>query len=202
MSESRLEVAKNIHRTDFGTWEDVSARFEDTKIETPMGTYVCYHDGTFSDMKNRLMWIQAPWGMTFNGKKFKGEPIKLNWDDARQLFGYGGRIGHEVGFLKPQFEQYGRKEYKRGSCKVEFSGYEDWRLPTAPELLNLSFYHHMQNTKLWDELFPAISNPYTTFWTANDMLSNEAWCFNDNGTATAFGAFKASEYPILFVRNL
>lgn len=226
MPESRLEAAKRTRKTDFGTWEDVSARIEDTKIETPIGTFVCYHDGTFSDLTNMLMWIQAPWGMTFNGKKFKGEATKLRWDDAKQLFGYGGVIGH-LGALGrkaiKQFEQqYGRKEYERGICEIKFSGYSDWRLPTAAEILSLCLYHtkeeywqpdeskydgyrHNGDSKskeLWQQLFPAIPNSYITLWSANDLGSSEAWCFNDNGGSTLGDHYKHLEYPVLFVRNL
>jgi hypothetical protein len=219
MSESKLKLAKKTHKTDFGTYEDYSARFEDTKIETPLGTYICYHDGTFLDMTNKLMWIQAPWGMTFNGKKFKGEPVKLNWHDARKLFGYGGMIPHPSSALRKEaIKAYGYLEYKRGSCTVEFSGYRDWRLPTAEELLTLCLcvdtehkseskyngYRTSLDTKsmeLKEVLFPALLNRFITSWSANDIGSDLAW-FLDGAHSPSLGDYKKDEEkPVLFVRS-
>jgi len=137
---SKLKISKKTHRTDFGTYPDENAKFEDTKVETPVGTFICHHDGTFSNLKENLMWIQAPWGMEWNGKKFKGESLKVSWDDATKLFGFGGTLPKTAALTKENIEQYGHKKYKRGSCVVTFSGYSDWRLPTAKEVLSLNFW--------------------------------------------------------------
>ena len=207
MPESKLKLAKKTHKTDFGIYEDYSARIPDTKIEAPWGHYICYHDGTFSDITNKLMWIQAPWGMTYNGKKFKGEPVELNWDDATQLFGFGGAIPYTDGRLrKEDIEAYEDASYIRGSCEITFSGYRNWRLPTARELLTLFVTTALRDTRvkqLREQLFPDHSG--NMFWSANDLAKDWAWLFDDRLSAKGGLSLcdypKESEYPVLFVRN-
>lgn len=190
MSEDKLKIAKKTHKTDFGTYEDLSVRRADTKIETPLGTYICYHDGTFSDMRNRLMWIQAPWGMNYNGKKFKGERIKLTWREAKKLFGYGGKISHTGSALrKEDIEKYPHNEYKRGICEVRFSGYRDWRLPTAEELLTLGLFVEKESWEK-DTNYDGYDSPSapkskqlreTLFPDCPDIYFQGVWSANDNG---------------------
>lgn len=125
---SKLAEAKKTHKTDFGAYSNLSAQFEDTRIETPVGTYTCHHDGTFTDCTNGLMWIQAYWGMNFNGKKFTGEYLELSWPDATALFGRGGVVPKLAGLTRDYAEQHGKVSYSHGSCRVSFAGYSDWRL--------------------------------------------------------------------------
>ncbi len=212
----KLKIARKKHKTDFGTYPDDSAKFKDTKIETPIGTFICYHDGTFSDRKNKLMWIQAPWGMEWNGKKFKGECIKLNWNVATQLFGDGGgQAYHGIASVltKEDIEANYSENYEKGSCVVTFSGYSDWRLPTAKELLTLAFceelkpdnrrnsksgYYDHRDTKsneLREQLFPDF--PDINAWSANHC-GNIAWLYHDG---ILDDLQRNDKYPILFVRN-
>jgi hypothetical protein len=206
ISESKLELAKKTRRTDFGNYPDDSAKYEDTKLETLFGNFICHHDGTFSDMTNRLMWIQAPWGTEWNGKKFKGEPIELNWHDATELFGFGGTIPETTALTKEKIKTYRYKEYKRGSCTVTFSGYSDWRLPTAEELLNLRFfdrktfgYNHEFDTEskqLYEQFFP--DHPYVYPWSANDN-GDCGWA--SDGKETLADISKGVKRTVLFVRR-
>lgn len=133
-SKLKFRSALKNKKTGFGNGPDLSGSVSDTIIETPVGKFAIHHDGIFRDVTNKLMWIQAPWGMEWNGKRFKGECIPISWKTATRLFGFAGTIHHGAGLKKEHIETYGYNKYKRGCCTVEFSGYSDWRLPTAYEL--------------------------------------------------------------------
>jgi hypothetical protein len=175
--ESKLAVAQKTHRTDFGNYEDTGTKFEDTKVETPLGTFVCHNNGTFTDITNRLMWIQAPWGMNWGGgSMFRGAPIKLVWSGATKLFGGGETIPSPTATLSKEgvAAYILGHDYKRGKCTVTFAGHSDWRLPTAKELLTIGDYPQ----ELREKLFPNIlelTESTNDFWSANDQTPDEAW---------------------------
>lgn len=96
-------------------------------------------DGTATSEESGQMWIQAPWGMEWEGGgKFLGAPCLLTWVEAKDLFGCGvradlapnGTIGlsrEEIRATRPELG------YKKGSCRVSFAGFDDWHLPTLEE---------------------------------------------------------------------
>ena len=96
-------------------------------------------DGTVTSETDRLMWIQAPWGTRWEGgSTFVGEPCQLTWVDAARLFGHGLLVGlSESDTIALSASQIGSTSasagYSRGSCRIQFSGNEDWRLPTVAE---------------------------------------------------------------------
>lgn len=204
MSESQLSLARKIRKTDFGTFED-DGRFVDTKVETPIGTLICHNDGTFTDVTNRLMWIQAPWGMTWGGENlFRGEPIRLNWFEATKLFGKGARIPFPGGALPKQgVEKYLLSEkYKPGICTVTFAKYSNWRLPTAKEFLTLGDY----SVDVTHEIFPKLPHfNGLNFWSANDQTTDLAWSkhqlFGELVYEKLSDTKKYDCLNILFVRN-
>ncbi len=96
-------------------------------------------DGTVTSESDRLMWVQAPWGMRWQGgSTFEGEPCRLSWLDATRLFGRGTAVGlSDSGTIALSASQIGSTSfsagYARGSCRVTFAGHDDWRLPTVAE---------------------------------------------------------------------
>ncbi len=218
---NKLKLAKKTHKTDFGDYENNSAMVEDTKIETPVGTYILHNNGTFSDVANQLMWIQAPWGMIWGGSEFKGEPIGLYWKEATKLFGKSVEIPHPGGGLHREIiEAFGLPDtYKNGTCVVTFAGYSDWRLPTAKELLTIKFYDYSlgessgydywssENTKrLREKLLPTIESDLKRknasdfwSWSANDRGDETAWA--SDGRGSVGDTKKKREGYILLVRD-
>lgn len=126
-------------------------------------------DGTVTSVHDRLMWIQAPWGMEWQGgSTFSGEPLPLTWHDATRLFGKGmymrhdrdddGRIAWSARKLRDAAWEAG---YTPGTGRVSFAGFHDWRLPTVAEWHTILYLG-------WDKgesVFPRYKRD-ERFWTA------------------------------------
>lgn len=117
-------------------------------------------DGTVTDPVNHLMWIKSPWGTLWNGAQFSGEPIRLTWLEATELFGRGEVLlsrseDHGVAFTSDERASTGIEfGFRRGSCRVSFAGFDDWRLPTVAD---------------WGTVFILSSDvvwPVGSYWTA------------------------------------
>ncbi|MCP4976226.1 MAG: hypothetical protein GY931_08710 [Maribacter sp.] len=163
--------------SDFTEYSEDGMCASDVVEKEEFGNWSINGDGTVTDHDNGLMWIQAPWGMNWNGKTFTGEPIVISWVDAKNLFGKGEFSGKS---------QYGRlnncelngvryeKGFVRGKCRIDFSGTDDWRLATAHDWKAIQFmserfdYPNMEyerRKKHVKKLFP-YTNIYQQFWTA------------------------------------
>lgn len=215
--ETKLKRAHTLNVTDFEIYQNKWHRLRDLEIATPLGTFIRHNDGTFTDMTNKIMWIQAYWGLSYNGKSFIGEGIKLSWHDATKLFGYGGTIPHPAGLRKEHIVTFGSSEYEPGICQVSFGGHSDWRLPTAAEILTLGFcvtnshwgsypgkyvgYHHPADTKaqqLREMLFPDCPGANYGAWSAND---NGYYAWLSDGHETLGDYKKEQKFAVLFVRS-
>lgn len=148
-----------------------------TEESEDFGNWSINGDGTVTDHKNGLVWIQAPWGMNWNGRIFTGKAIEISWVDAKNLFGKGEFTGKtEYGRLNSDQlnEIRYEKGFSRGECLVEYSGYDDWRLATAHDWKSIQFmsdrfdYPNMefdQRKEHLKKLFP-YANTYQNYWTA------------------------------------
>lgn len=168
------------------------------RYETPMGTYIDNRDGTVTLEERGFTWIRAPWGMTFENGKFTGEPILMSWGEATELFGEGQRAkgpwgggGTKQDVIDASSAKLG---FKRGCCKVNFAGHDDWRLVTKEELDRLGVYGGPDNVfdlewgwnmaetqpSLFGKLFPEIAARKKTLflWSANKESSGNAWMYN------------------------
>ena len=113
-----------------------------------LGRWIINGNGTATDTEHGVMWIQAPWGMEWNGSTFTGHPIEINWHDAAEMFGSGTIVrGHEqyAHLSEPDFHNAKYENgYTPGNCTVDFAGCKDWRLPTAAEF-NTLYAHQINN---------------------------------------------------------
>ena len=212
----KVRQARRYRRTGFGEVSNPSG--QETvieRIDTPIGTFTINGDGTVTDRKNQLMWIQARWGLTWDGEKFTGEVVKLNWWDATELFGKGIQLGPPVGRLFEDHLMQSRIEngYQKGKCITTFAGYSDWHLPTAYEIDTLGFYD--PSGKLEDYEFPGSKLPKTLrkrlfpnlaeangkywLWCANEQDVGMAWAIDGTFPPGDFAA--KSQYHVLFVRS-
>ncbi len=184
-------------------------------LETPVGRFRVNGNGTVTDLARKLMWIQAPWGMEWNGEWFVGEPVKVNWRDATELFGRGVPLGFPVGSLSRKHleaSKYGNG-YTRGKCSVDFAGFQDWRLPTADEINALGFfdpdgrlegYEYSGAPKasaLREKLFPTLraSDKAHWLWCAHEQGAGIAWAVDGSWPPGDFQA--SSQFNVLLVRS-
>lgn len=210
---SKIQLARKQKTTDFGNHRIAQLESPDEVINHSLfGKLTIKGNGTWTDEKNRLMWIQAPWGMDWNGQHFAGNPIKLDWYTATELFGRGGYMkGLGANLIVDNSSEAAKVKYTKGSCRVKFASSESWRLPTAMEMNTIGFYKKddtlydssssEESKKLREHLFPSLATLTEKYflWTANEAGSNTAWAVDGVWPP---GDFKYSqEFFILFVRS-
>lgn len=115
-------------------------------VHTPFGEWKVNQDGTATDMANRLMWMTAPVGMTWDGQSWVGKPEMATWKSMTVRFGRGVEAYHGSsdgmlysvinGCLKIAKISNG---YTHGQESISFAGHSGWRLPTLDELATLTF---------------------------------------------------------------
>ena len=166
-----LQEAKSAKVTHFGKAveykhiKDMVAR----RIKTPLGDYIDNDDGTVSHADSGLMWLRAPWGMVWTGGGFAGEPIRMRWSDAAELFGVGIAVGYNVGNSMAYMGNGKRAAsafehgYRKGKCVIDAAGYTDWRLPTAAELDQFVPYHHRREEDM-SEVEASMSQDEAYLW--------------------------------------
>ncbi len=166
-----LKEAKSTKVTHFGrsveykNIKDMVAR----RIRTPFGDYIDNDDGTVSHADSGLMWLRAPWGMVWTGSGFAGEPIRMRWSDAADLFGVGTAVGYNVGSTMAYMGSAKRAAsafehgYRKGKCVIDAAGYTDWRLPTAVELDRFVPFHHRRDEDM-SEAEAAMSQDDAYLW--------------------------------------
>ena len=152
---SMIDLAVRTGTTGFGD-QPLSLRSEKTSVTItqraigPEGkghrtasrevSWLINGDGTATCEQARLMWIQAPWGMQWEGgSRFSGKPCPVSWIEAQRLFGRGVRVGlatddDTIGLSANQIRSTAVEAgYSRGTCRIVFAGYSDWRLPTLAD---------------------------------------------------------------------
>ena len=214
--DMKLRQAKRYKQTDFGNAAPTRAAKPTPKtVETSVWRFTDNGNGTVTDLTHKLMWIQAPWGTTWDGEKFLGEPVRITWRDATELFGASVPLagcGASLGEQDLAQSNY-RNGYRKGQCAVLFAGETDWRLPTAFELNTLGFCQPDDPApgferswspaarSLRERLFPDLVDSKGEFW---------IWCANNKSYSTAWavdnswppGDFEMnSKLRVLFVRN-
>lgn len=212
---SALQLAKRFKKADFGDYFNIAQEKKmDAKENDFFGNWHIKSDGTLTDTKNRLCWIRAPWGTIWDGEKFVGKPITVNWHDASNLFGKGIYVKHYDKSPVLNKSDITSKNYKKGSCKVTFAGSEDWRLPTSSEFETLHYYppnesdidtvnlYKAEWNKLKMELFPGFKSDTSNYnaWSADEAGSNCAWISNRLYSLSDQKVDK--KYFVLFVRTI
>jgi hypothetical protein len=169
-------------------------------------------DGTVTSEEDRLMWIQAPWGMRWEGgSMFSGSACRVSWPDATRLFGRGPAVGlSDSDTIALAASQIGSTSasagYARGSCRVTFAGHSDWRLPTVAD------WHTVIGLE-WEKsevVFPLCRSD-ERYWSATlrtepvpDWLLRSrnriAWAGNFGRSILDCGVME--QYAVMFVRTV
>jgi hypothetical protein len=173
-------------------------------------------DGTATCEQDRLMWIQAPWGMRWEGgSSFSGAPCPVSWVQAKELFGCGARVGlskdDTIGLSAEQIRSTGFDfGYKRGTCRVNFAGYSNWRLPTLAEWYTVIGFDNEERKAVlqfeYDERYWTATERYE--WILHDFSiyaffvrkHNCAWAMNPDRWIRDIEV--DVRLPIMFVRSL
>ncbi len=216
---SLLADAKRYKTTNFGGYRNVTKETATIPLETKyFGSWSINANGTVTDNTNKLSWVRAPWGTTWNGTDFIGNPQPIKWRDASDLFGKGIFIRSPFPALSLEKRPTNFKEnYTKGSCKVSFADSDKWRLPTAAEADILQFYSNpsikdrdvynlreKEATVLKQQLFPYMSafsqkdGLKYKLWTADIADTQCAWSFH--GT-TLDDTKKEEPCYVLFVKD-
>lgn len=108
---------------------------------TPDANFTVYSDGTVSDRTSGLMWTRCSLGQAWNGTSCGGGAnTGYYWQDAL-----------------------------RAAEKLEYAGYDDWRLPNLKELQTLVEAKCMEPA-INSTIFP--ETPSTWFWTSTAPVNN------------------------------
>lgn len=190
----KKEEAEKNNRTDFGPLGQNRPNGEqDMILQTGHLHFTLHNNGTFTDEASKLMWMQAPWGMVWDGEFFIGEPVRLNWYDATKMFGKGVLVQRREadnpnlgdGVLPPELMEKTVRwnGYTNGSCQVSFAGYSDWRLPTCDDFYRTILRHIFSGIKEEDrekekEILKKVFGDWDAanrfwnyfFWTANGRI--------------------------------
>ena len=217
---SKIDDSRRFKTADFGTYRNVTKETDSTILETNyFGTWHINGNGTVTDTKNKLTWIRAPWGTTWNGEDFVGNPIPIKWREAAELFGKGISVKKPFPTLTLEQRPTNFKEnYTKGSCKVTFADYDTWRLPTAAECDALQFYvpldmdhdlyklHDQERLTLRAQLFPFLvafskqNNLKYKLWSADIADVHSAW--THHGSTSLDDTKTDNLCYVLFVKNL
>ncbi len=81
------------------------------RASTPMSEFVLNQDGTVVHNRTRLQWARCSLGQSWDGSGCTGQATVHSWEDATDAIG--------------QFNAAG------------LGGHQDWRLPTAQELMSI-----------------------------------------------------------------
>jgi hypothetical protein len=169
------------------------------------------------------MWIRAPWGCQWNGEQFLAQPIELHWADASALFGRGITVrgNPDSGMLSRDHQKQTAHSngFTRGSCNVQFAGFNDWRLPTADELREIGLNGETPPDSDWDAahwylaIFPmaqyenASASSIRRFWSANACREKSlfskavAWCCDPSRGGTLWDIPDKCTEHVVFVRK-
>lgn len=214
LKRAMLGSIRHIDSPDLRPYGYTTEAAAESRLDTPVGIFTCYDNGTFLDVTNNLMWIRAFWGMKFDGERFRCQPVNLSWFEATRLFGYGGIIPVTAGLRAEDIKEKGDNEYEPGRWAVDFAGRMDWRLPTAKELLTLSLcasgghrddgrydgYRHFRDAKsqsLREQLFPDCPHVHAV-WSANEN-GECGWCLDGHDSLGDHN--KEEEHSVLLVRS-
>jgi hypothetical protein len=175
-------------------------------------TWTINGDGTATCDEGRSMWIQAPWGLTWEGgSEFSGAPCLVSWLEASQLFGRGVRVelskDGTIGLSMDQIRLSGTESgYTRGACRVHFAGSSDWRLPTVAEWYTVM---GLDSSKMADVLRVGEDQKH---WTANErhewmhgvpfLRSRHNCAWSANAGRWFLDSQVEERFPVMFVRSL
>lgn len=137
--------------------------------------YLVHGDGTVTDTKSQLMWMQCAEGQEFlqSAGKIVGQALLFTWDLAMRL---PTNLNQHSGF----------------------AGYHDWRLPSLPELQSLVL--HEERPTICSAAFPQA--PIAMFWSSTLLQAGarEAWNVYF-GSGSAGGNDCDSTYAVRLVRS-
>lgn len=175
---------------------DGHAGFSFTKI-SKKGVPLPPNARVWSCVKDNVTGLM--WEVKTTNKGLHDRRWTYSWFESRQQLN-GGNSGVFGGGKCPNKSECDTYHYPQIVNQRNLCGYDDWRIPSINELVNLSLFN--QTYLLDPNYFPDAKKQNFTYWSATSGSGDAAWYFGNSDNAEVFDlGQKSGRHHIRLVRG-